>query len=154
MLRSLEVKVAPLILALLTAVCMGAWLWGGELRPNSYWLRILTVLVMAGTGLAVIACTIQNLLHAQTLFNRTDPTSAAPLVTQGAYSWSRNPMYVGLLVLLLAIARAFDSFPLYLGPLLFFLWLDRLEIPKEERELRERFGDEYAKYTSEVRRWL
>jgi protein-S-isoprenylcysteine O-methyltransferase Ste14 len=154
MLRDIELKPAPIALALTIAACMVGWLWAIGLRPNSLWMRILTVVTMAGMGLVVIAFAIQNLLHARTLLNQAVPQRTSYLVTEGVYSWSRNPMYLGLLMLLLAIARAFDSFAQYLGPLLFFVLVDRLQIPAEERALSKAFGDEYSTYMSKVRRWL
>jgi len=153
-LRSLELRIPPPLLAAFIAACMGVCVWALDLRPSTFWMRLLTVAVFAGVGVAVIACGIQNLRHARTTLNPTDPSTTTQLVTEGVYSWSRNPMYVGLLVLLIVFARAFDSFVLYLGPLLFFLLIGRLQIQPEERALAEKFGEDYAKYKSNVRRWL
>lgn len=154
MLRILELRIPPPVLAVVVAICMGAWLLASGLRPNPYWLRILTVLVFTGMGVVTIAGAIQNLRHAKTSLDPTNPSSTTRLVTEGAYSWSRNPMYLGLLILLLSFARAFDSFGLYLGPLLFFILVGRLQIQPEESALSEKFGEEYLRYKSNVRRWV
>jgi protein-S-isoprenylcysteine O-methyltransferase Ste14 len=154
MLRSLELKVAPLALAAVIAAGMGAWLWVSGLGPNLLWMRQLTVATLAGMSLYTIGCAVQNLLRAKALLKEPGASRTSYLVTEGAYSWSRNPMYLGILILLIALARAFDSFPAYLGPLLFFVLLDRILLPSEERELSKKFGGEYSDYMSKVRRWL
>jgi protein-S-isoprenylcysteine O-methyltransferase Ste14 len=82
----------------------------------------------------------------------SDKTSS--LVTSGVYRFSRNPMYVGMLLILTAWA-VFLAVPLtLLGPLAFFLYLKRFQIEPEERVMGEIFGAEFSAYRAQVRRWL
>lgn len=86
-----------------------------------------------------------------------DPRSGAEpgsLVTTGANAWSRNPMYVGMAGLLLAHACARRSALAIAPTALFITWIDRVQIPDEERRLRRRFGAEFEAYSQRVRRWL
>jgi protein-S-isoprenylcysteine O-methyltransferase Ste14 len=80
------------------------------------------------------------------------PTTA--LVRTGPYRFSRNPMYLGMLILYAALALAFGVlWSLALLPVL-LLVLDRLVVPREEAYLERKFGDDYRAYRKQVRRWL
>jgi protein-S-isoprenylcysteine O-methyltransferase Ste14 len=154
MLRFFELKVPPPLTAAVVAILMAAWSWGNHLSIHPSMLRRLTVLVFLGMGVYVIVGAIQNLQHSKTTLSFVNPSSTTRLVTEGAYSWSRNPMYLGLLIVLMAFARAFDSLALWLGPLLFFAFVGRFQIHPEEQALMEKFGEEYSQYKSKVRRWV
>lgn len=79
---------------------------------------------------------------------------ASVLVTDGVYRWSRNPMYLAMAALLVAIA-AFTAQPwLVPGPIAFVLFITRFQIIPEERAMAARFGEDYAAYCARVRRWL
>jgi protein-S-isoprenylcysteine O-methyltransferase Ste14 len=85
----------------------------------------------------------------------TRPERASALVTTGIYSVTRNPMYVGMLLVLVAWGLFLASAAgLILAPVAFALYLDRVQIPREERALANAFGDGYRAYASRVRRWL
>lgn len=80
------------------------------------------------------------------------PTTA--LVTSGPYRFTRNPMYVGMAVLYLALALSFGViWALALLPAVLYL-VDRLVIVREERYLEAKFGQNYREYKKRVRRWL
>jgi len=83
-----------------------------------------------------------------------NPTRASVLVTTGANSVSRNPMYVGLAGLLVANAVRIGSWKALLPVAAFTLVIDRLQIPAEESALLTNFGAEYEAYRATVPRWL
>jgi protein-S-isoprenylcysteine O-methyltransferase Ste14 len=79
---------------------------------------------------------------------------ASALLTSGPFRWTRNPLYLGLSILLVCMGVLLNSaWMLGLTPVLILL-LDRLVITKEEVRLRAQFGKEYEAYTRRVRRWL
>jgi protein-S-isoprenylcysteine O-methyltransferase Ste14 len=80
-----------------------------------------------------------------------DPTR---LVTDGPFAWSRNPMYLGFLLLLVGAAMLANAWVALLPALAFFLAAQFWYIPFEERAAAARFGDDYAAYRRRVRRWL
>ena len=83
------------------------------------------------------------------------PTDAATaLVTDGPYRLSRNPMYLGIVLMLLALAWGVGTLPMLIGPVGFFLVMSVVFIPYEEQRLQALFGETYAAYTRRVRRWL
>jgi protein-S-isoprenylcysteine O-methyltransferase Ste14 len=76
------------------------------------------------------------------------------LVTTGPYRFTRNPMYLGIVLTLSGIALTVATLPFLLAPLAFFLIINATQIPREEATLTGIFGDEYTRYRQRVRRWL
>lgn len=118
--------------------------------PRGPSLAIAAVLLVPGFGL---------LFWSLLLFfkARTSPLPMVPttaIVRSGPYRWTRNPMYLAMVLVYAGVALWFDVFwALVLIPLVIWL-VNRLIIRKEERYLEERFGEEYRRYKTEVRRWL
>lgn len=108
--------------------------------------------VLATAGAAVIASALGRFGQAKTPPEPWKPTTA--LATDGIYARTRNPMYLGMALLLLAVAIGFAS----LGTLLLFpvvlVVVDQFVIAREERYLTGLFGAPYAEYRQRVRRWL
>jgi protein-S-isoprenylcysteine O-methyltransferase Ste14 len=106
-------------------------------------------------GLLLCALGVLPFRRAGTTVDPTRPERASALVTTGIYSLTRNPMYLGMLLVIVAwglwLANAAG---LILAPLAFLLYLDRVQIPREERALAAAFGSDYTGYASRVRRWL
>jgi protein-S-isoprenylcysteine O-methyltransferase Ste14 len=75
-------------------------------------------------------------------------------VTTGVYRFTRNPMYLGFLLALIAWGIFLGNIVSALMPLLFVAYMNRFQISPEERALRARFGAPYVAYQSSVRRWL
>jgi len=109
-------------------------------------------------GIAVIVAALLIVLAAGRLFKRaatpvapTKPSTA--LVTGGIYRWVRNPMYVGLSLILLGIGIATGSVWFLIALPIAVLAVTKLAIEPEERYLAEKFGAAYLEYKSRVRRW-
>ncbi len=79
---------------------------------------------------------------------------ASSLVTTGPFRFSRNPMYLGIVVMLFAIALWLGSWPMLIAPVGFLGFMSLVRIPYEEQQLRDIFGKAYASYAEEVRRWI
>ena len=110
--------------------------------------------ILAVAGIAISALGIASFKRAGTTVNPMKPELASLLVSSGVYRLTRNPMYVGLLLVLLAWAM-FLAAPLALsGPLAFVLYIGRFQIAPEEVALSKLFGAEYVEYKAKVRRWL
>lgn len=76
------------------------------------------------------------------------------LTERGLFSYSRNPMYLGMFILLLGAAWTLCSPIALAGPALFFAIANLWYIAFEERQMRSKFGGEYDAYARKVRRWL
>ncbi len=78
----------------------------------------------------------------------------ARLVTSGPYSYIRNPQAIGLVAMTAGAALAVDAEAIWLVPLAAAGYATLIQVPAEQRQLRERFGDEYARYQESVPPWL
>lgn len=78
----------------------------------------------------------------------------AKLVTQCPFSFSRNPMYLGLTIILLGMTVLVGSVLLFFLPLVFVLTINTTFIPREEKKLEQIFAQQYLDYKNRVRRWL
>jgi protein-S-isoprenylcysteine O-methyltransferase Ste14 len=76
------------------------------------------------------------------------------LVTTGPFRFTRNPMYLGLVVLSLGVAVATGAVPMFVAPLLVFATANWVHIPFEEAKMRHQFGPAFDDYARNVRRWL
>ena len=85
-----------------------------------------------------------------------DPTSDAnrALVVSGPYRFTRNPMYLGLIVAALGLAVYVGSWPMLAAPIAVFLTANVVHIPYEEAKMHRQFGEAYDAYAGKVRRWL
>lgn len=152
--RSLELKVLPPVIALVIAVAM----WAISRFTKSYPLlghaRVGTAMAILVAGIAFMAMGVFALRLSRTTLNPSQPNTTSALVTGGVYRVTRNPMYLGLFFVLIAIGLLLSTPWSLLGPLAFALYIDRFQVVPEERALTELFGDEYAAYKTAVRRWL
>jgi protein-S-isoprenylcysteine O-methyltransferase Ste14 len=85
-----------------------------------------------------------------------DPMSESnrALVVRGPYRFTRNPMYLGLIVVALGMAILVGSWPMFAAPVAVFLTAQFAHIPFEEAKMRRQFGTAYDAYVARVRRWL
>ena len=109
--------------------------------------------VMAIALPAPIAAFIQ-FRRAHTTVNPHKPEATTELVTSGVYAWTRNPMYLGLAILLLGWAIRLGTLSPLAGPLLFIPLIQQLQIVPEENAMRLKFGSVYQEYHRGVNRWL
>jgi protein-S-isoprenylcysteine O-methyltransferase Ste14 len=136
---------------------------GGAMKAYAYTASVVIdaspVLAEIGVRIAELSAVIAILAFAslglaRTTFNPFDPSQASALVTGGIYRITRNPLYLSLLLLLIAYALRLASWIEALGPVLFVAYVTRYQIIPEERILAEKFGDAFRDYLSRTRRWL
>jgi protein-S-isoprenylcysteine O-methyltransferase Ste14 len=106
------------------------------------------------SGIAVALLGAAEFRKAKTTLNAFKPEASSSLVVTGIYRHSRNPMYLGVVCVLLAWAVYLAAPFALLGPVLFVLFITRFQIVPEERALSAKFGPEFTRYAREVRRWL
>jgi protein-S-isoprenylcysteine O-methyltransferase Ste14 len=143
----------PVVLALIAAA-----MWGIDRELDTGRIAftgqapLAIALLAAGGGLMVAA--VAAMFAARTTINPMKPARASKLVTGGVFRWSRNPIYLGDLLILAALAVWLGQIAnLALLPA-FVAYIGRFQILPEERALTARFGAEYAAYRARVRRWL
>lgn len=147
-------RIPPLAAMLATAAAM--WLAAraspGLAIPVAGRAKIASLLVALGAAVAIAG--VAAFRRARTTTNPLDAAAASSLVTGGIYSRTRNPMYLGF-ALALAGWAAWLAHPLAaLGVAGFVGWMNALQIPVEERALRDLFGSHFDAYCARVRRWI
>lgn len=116
---------------------------------NLFWPLIF---VVAGIGVAISG--VKEFLAQHTTLNPLDPNRSTCLVVSGVFQLSRNPMYLGMLLVLLGWGDFLDNFLAYSGALFFFVYMTAFQIKPEETVMLEKFGEPFKQYCQSVRRWL
>ena len=110
--------------------------------------------LMIISGLIIILSAIILFKKYQTTITPLNPSNATKLITGGIYKFSRNPMYLGLLLVLLGISIILNlTGGFFLIPL-FILYLNLFQIIPEENAMVDLFKDEFLEYKKNVRRWI
>jgi protein-S-isoprenylcysteine O-methyltransferase Ste14 len=153
-LNFLELKIPPVALMFVTGGLMWLVSWslpaGAVVVPG----RILLAVTPAFAGAIVSALGVVAFRRASTTVNPMKPEYTSSLVSSGVYRVSRNPMYLGFLLILLGWALFLANIFAFLALPDFLFYMNRFQIEPEERALGLRFGKSFATYTAEVRRWL
>ena len=150
----LELKVPPVVVVLVTALAMWlvAWLLpaGAVVLPA----RILFAVTLAILGAATSVLGVVSFLRARTSVNPTKPEATSSLVSSGVNTLTRNPMYLGFLLILSGWAIFLANLVAFPFPPLFVFYMNRFQIQPEEKALTKRFGQGFVRYTYVVRRWI
>lgn len=149
----LNLKVPPPVVLIISAVLM--WLFS-EFIPtmNEPQLRLVIAPVLACIGILIAVLGILSFRRAATTVNPLAPEKATSLVIAGIYRFTRNPMYLGLLFILIAwsvfLSNLYSAFVL----IAFVMYITQFQIKPEENALTVLFGKEYMAYKESVRRWI
>ena len=152
--RWLELKIPPPIVGLLIAALM--WLIARHSPQLAMpdWLRQAIALTLVASGLVLDLSGALDFRRARTTVNPLATGKTSAIVATGVYRITRNPMYLGMLAMLMGVA-VFLAAPLaLLGPVAFVAYITRFQILPEERALTGKFGEPYLSYCRQVRRWL
>ena len=151
---SLELKVPPLVVLVIVATLM--W-FASRAAPAAGFpvtARQALALGLATIGIGTAVAGVASFRIAQTTVNPLNPAAASTLVTSGVYQLTRNPMYLGALILLVGWAAFLaNALGLLLVPS-FVLSMNRIQIGPEEKVLTSLFAPEFTTYCAKVRRWL
>jgi protein-S-isoprenylcysteine O-methyltransferase Ste14 len=146
-------KLPPPVWALIYVVVAAAisWLLGWPKVPGLPLPKLGIALTLIPWTLPVWAVVVFR--RAGTEIIPTSPTNRA-LVVDGPYRYTRNPMYLGLVLVTLGIAVWIGAWPMFLAPIAVFATANWVHIPFEEAKMRRQFGVSYDDYVSRVRRWV
>lgn len=138
----------------LVAIAFGLLMWGLSGVSPRYELTPLLAIAIALVGLTVCLAGVWSFHRARTTVNPLHPERASALVDTGIYRCTRNPMYLGFAVILLAWASLLGSPAALLGVAGFVVFMNRFQIAPEEQALTQLFAADFARYCGRVRRWL
>jgi len=152
--KALELKIPPPVYALSIGLLM--WFLNKYIPVahfiDSPWNRVgIAIIIVAGS---FDLWSLLLFLKKHTTANPMKPENTTGLVTKGLYRYTRNPMYVGLLIILTGYAIWLGSLTPFLVLPLFYWLITEMQIKPEERVLIKKFGEDYQTYKNSVRRWL
>jgi len=153
---SAQVHVPPPLIYV--AAFLAGWLLS-RLRPLGWHLDrgTMSLLEILGVGLMAAGSCLGAWSMFRFLRSGTSPIPVRPttaVVTEGPYRFTRNPMYLGLTLVLFGLGIVIDNGWVLLTTPLAVLGVDRLAIAREEAYLERKFGAAYVDYKSRVRRWI
>lgn len=152
--RALELKIPPVVIGLALGAVMAAF---ARLAPAfAFGLPGGRVIAagLAAIGVLVALSGVASFRRAGTTVNPLQPSATARLVVSGIYRRTRNPMYLGMLLVLLGWGVFLANVLAFLAAIAFIPLMNRLQIGPEERSLAATFGPAFTAYQSTVRRWL
>ena len=109
---------------------------------------------VASAGILVAMSGIWQFRQAKTTIAPTRPDKTSSLVSGGIYSITRNPMYLGMIFIIVAAVLKFGNYYGFIALLFFIVYITQFQIKPEERIIEGIFGEQYVQYKNKVRRWL
>ena len=120
-----------------------------EIKYSFYFGILLLIL-----GFIILISAVRLFRKDETTVNPLSPEQATKLVTDGIFKYSRNPMYLGMALVLGSIAIFFNLIGGIILVALFCAYITKFQILPEERAMRDLFSDDFDKYTKVTRRWI
>ena len=118
--------------------------------PYKYSTSVLILLV----GSLILINPVFKFIKSKTTVNPVKFKKVNKLVTSGIYKYSRNPMYLGMILIIISTSIFYLNYYSVVTPFIFYFWINRFQIKREEIFLKEKFGNEYLLYMSKSRRWI
>lgn len=152
--RWLELKIPPLLVVIGFGLAMYGAIW--LLPPVNFAMpgQPYVSWIFAVLGGVTVVSGILAFRSMKTTVDPRSPEKASSVVKSGIYRVTRNPMYLGMLLLLTAWALHLANFVAIALLAGFVVYMTLFQIKPEERILREKFGVEYEEFLSQVRRWI
>ena len=150
----MKLLIPPPIQALLSAIMMcliSRYFTHANFSLNGINIFALIFLIIA---VIIIILSMYKFRKIKTTISPLRPNKTSSLVKSGIYEYTRNPMYLGLLLMLFSIALFLKNFISFLIIPLFILFITKNQILPEEEALENIFGEEYKNYKNKVRRWI
>jgi protein-S-isoprenylcysteine O-methyltransferase Ste14 len=150
----LELKIPPVIVLLVLAIMMWFSAKNFPFLTLNFDFNVVIAAFVAAFGCGMVMVGSRSFHRVGTTVNPMKPEATTSLVTEGVYRFSRNPIYLGLAMIL-------SSWGVYLSDLLslifvcfFIMYMNHFQIQPEERILHKLFGSCFERYKHQVRRWL
>ncbi|MBF0559343.1 MAG: isoprenylcysteine carboxylmethyltransferase family protein [Nitrospirae bacterium] len=146
------INMRPPIIAIVLTLLAASLHWGLHIGETVWFSMPWAGVLLGIAGFLVM-------MWAWSLFKQQDlalcPTAKTEhITTKGPFRFTRNPMYLGMVLIMLGLSLYFGTLPFYISATVFFAVLNIVFCPYEENKLAEAFGDEYMHYRTRVRRWL
>ncbi len=154
-LTRLELKLPPIIMVFASMAVMYVLSLSFAHADMEYHMaRWVVVALAVVAGLSLVTSALLSFHKHQTTMNPLQPSEASHIVNSGTYRFTRNPMYVSMLIILFGWAVYLGQLSALLGLPIYIYAITRLQIIPEEKLLSEKFGEQFTDYMSQVRRWI
>jgi protein-S-isoprenylcysteine O-methyltransferase Ste14 len=155
--RKLENLIPPPAILLLTLVAM-FFIAGFDhtriLKADNYSLNTLIATALVTIGIAIAVLGIKQFRKSQTTVNPLKPDTASSLVTSGIFKLTRNPMYLGMVLVSLSSVAFYGSAWCLIAVAAFMAFITRFQIVPEERAMESLFDKEFDAYKASTRGWI
>jgi len=111
-------------------------------------------LLILSVGIFILMNPVFKFIKSKTTVNPIKFKKVNNLVISGIYKYSRNPMYLGMILIIISTSIFYLNYYSILTPFIFYFWINEFQIKREEIFLQEKFGKEYLSYKSRTRRWI
>lgn len=152
--ESLQLKIPPPLVVFVAAALMAGLAYAFPGAEIDIPARALLAVVFAVIGAVCIGSGIAEFRRHETTIDPREPQRSSSLVDTGIFRFTRNPMYLGLLVVLTGWAVYLSNLLPFIVLPMYVLFLGKYQIEPEERFLAAKFGDHYEAYRRKVRRWI
>lgn len=149
---NLKNKIPPPLVTLLFG--MGIYFSTELIPPLAFKYQGTLAIMVLTIGLVIMVSAILTFRQLQTTINPLQPNKATSLAVSGVFRFSRNPMYLAMLLILVALSLASGALAaVFLLPG-FVIYISIFQIVPEEQAMEKLFSDQYLKYCKKVRRWI
>lgn len=152
--NQLENKIPPPIVMAIFGLLIWLCRDFGPILPLENGLRYFLCGAFVAAALTLDISAFLEFKKFKTTINPLKPENASNIVQSGAFGKTRNPMYLGMVILLIGWSFFNGALVGYVLVFLFWAFINRFQIIPEERALSAKFGDEYLDYQTKVRRWI
>ena len=118
--------------------------------PNQTLVSIIIFLI----GVFILIVPVSKFIKSKTTVNPIKFKKVNKLITSGIYKYSRNPMYLGFLMIVISTSIYYLNIFSIITPIFFYFWINRFQIKREEIFLNKKFGQKYITYKSKTRKWI
>ena len=146
------IKIPPPLIVLVLIVSI--YFSSKKIDPINIPLQLEISIFILSAGILIFINPVLQFIKSKTTVNPIQFEEVNKLITSGIFKYSRNPMYLGMLMIVLSASIFYLNIYSILTPLLFILWINKFQIKREEEFLIEKFGDEYLSYKKKTRRWI
>jgi protein-S-isoprenylcysteine O-methyltransferase Ste14 len=150
----LRLKVPPLAQGVVALILIGASSRYLPMYRMEIFFQEVLALGLILLGIWICALAVSAFIRLRTTVDPRYPDKASRLVVTGIYHYSRNPMYLAILLVLVGVAVYLGALSSLWVIIFFVFYINRYQIVPEERSLEQKFGDSYRQYAERVRRWI
>lgn len=149
----MDLKIPPLVILLVSALAqieLADYLPIYSFGTLPLWIPILWWAI----GCVVMLLGVVEFRRKQTTVNPMKPDEATALVTSGIFKYTRNPMYLGMTLVLVGGTFYWSEVSTWIAVIFFIAYIHYFQIKPEERMVEQKFGESFQTYKANVRRWL